>query len=129
VAEKKETDVISRLYKTVKDRKGGDSQKSYSAKLFRRGREKICQKLGEEAVETVIAALKEGKKATILESADLLYHLTVLWAEMGIEPEDVMKELKKRMGTSGLEEKASRKKSSQYARGKPKKGKKPKRDK
>jgi phosphoribosyl-ATP pyrophosphohydrolase len=97
------------LFDTLKARKGADPEKSYTAKLFSRGRGKIAQKLGEEAVETVIAALSETPDHVVGESADLLYHLLVLWAECGIEPDQVWKELEGRIGTSGIEEKNARK--------------------
>jgi phosphoribosyl-ATP pyrophosphohydrolase len=127
VAQKQEKDILLKLYKVVQSRKKADPETSYAARLYRRGRLKICQKLGEEAVETVIAALAESKKATISESADMLFHLTVLWAEMGIKPQDVMKELEGRMGKSGVAEKASRGKTAKSALGKKPGGKKPKR--
>lgn len=101
--------VLDLLFETLKARKGGDPEKSYTAKLFSRGRPKIAQKLGEEAVETVIAALAETPDRVIGESADLLYHLLVLWAECDIEPYQVWNELENRIGTSGIEEKKSRK--------------------
>ena len=89
-------------------RKGADPKTSYSAKLFAKGIDKCAQKLGEEAVETVIAAVG-GKKAEIAEeSADLLYHLLVVWAASGVAPADVYKVLKTREGRSGIDEKASR---------------------
>jgi len=94
----------------VAGRKGGDPEKSYTAKLFAKGRKKIAQKLGEEAVETVIAALAESPENVVGESADLLYHLSVLWAEVGVKPEQVWAELAKRQGISGIDEKNSRKK-------------------
>lgn len=103
-------EILEDLYRTIRDRKGQDPEKSYTAKLFSRGRGKIAQKLGEEAVETVIAALAEDDAHLISESADLLYHLLVLWAERGIEPDLVWAELAKRQGVSGLDEKKSRKK-------------------
>ena len=102
--------VLDQLYQTVLSRKGGDPEKSYTSKLFARGRGKICQKLGEEAVETVVAALSETPQNVVSESADLLYHLTVLWADVGVKPEQVWAELAKREGISGIEEKKSRKK-------------------
>ncbi len=102
-------DTIDRLYGVIAGRRGGDVEKSYSAKLFDRGRGKICQKLGEEAVETIIAALGEPKENVVCESADLLYHLIVLWIDVGIEPEQVWTELERRRGISGLEEKKLRK--------------------
>ena len=101
--------VIARLFDTIVSRKGDDASGSYTAKLFARGTDKIAQKLGEEAVETVIAAVTKDRDGTIGESADLLYHLLVLWADAGIHPEDVLAELERREGTSGIAEKASRK--------------------
>jgi phosphoribosyl-ATP pyrophosphohydrolase len=101
--------ILDQLYETLKSRRGGDPEKSYTAKLFARGRPKIAQKLGEEAVETVIAALAETPDKVVGESADLLYHLLVLWAECGIEPSQVWAELDNRLGVSGIDEKKSRK--------------------
>jgi phosphoribosyl-ATP pyrophosphohydrolase len=101
--------VIARLFDTIVSRKGDDVSGSYTAKLFARGTDKIAQKLGEEAVETVIAAVTKDRDGTIGESADLIYHLLVLWADAGIHPEDVLAELERREGTSGIAEKASRK--------------------
>ena len=101
--------VLEELFEIIKERQGGDPEKSYAAKLFKKGRFKIAQKLGEEAVETVIEAVADNKKEAIQESADLLFHLLVLWADMGIKPAKVMKELEKRKGKSGIEEKNSRK--------------------
>lgn len=106
----KDTDsLIARLYDVIAARKGGDADASYTAKLFEKGTDKIAQKLGEEAVETVIAAVARDRDGTIGESADLLYHLLVLWADAGIRPEDVLAELERREGTSGIAEKAARK--------------------
>lgn len=103
------SDTLEKLYDTVQSRRGGDPEKSYVARMFSKGMKKITQKVGEEATETIIAALVQGKKHTVQESADLLFHLVVLWAEKGIRPGRVMKELENRMGTSGLDEKAARK--------------------
>jgi len=102
--------VLDQLYDTIAARKGSDPDKSYTAKLFTRGRAKIAQKLGEEAVETVIAAIGETPTEVIGESADLLYHLLVLWADCAITPDQVWAELAKRQGISGIDEKKSRKK-------------------
>ncbi len=102
------THVLDDLYALVASRIGADPETSYTAKLFKRGRPKIAQKFGEEAVETIIAALAESPEAVIGESADLLYHLTVLWAECGVKPDQVWAELAKRQGVSGLEEKKAR---------------------
>jgi phosphoribosyl-ATP pyrophosphohydrolase len=101
---------LDRLYQAILARRGADPETSYTAKLFYRGRAKIAQKLGEEAIETVIEAMGGDKAKLAGESADLLYHLLVLWADAGLKPEDVYKVLEAREGVSGLAEKASRKK-------------------
>ncbi len=100
--------VLDELYQVIESRKGGNPRESHTAKLFKKGRNKICKKFGEEAVEVVIAALAETRKDVISESSDTLYHLLVLWAEMGIKPEEVWTELQSRVGTSGIQEKNSR---------------------
>ncbi|MCF8479136.1 MAG: phosphoribosyl-ATP diphosphatase [Rhodospirillum sp.] len=100
--------VIDALHAVIASRKGGDPASSYTAKLFSKGRGKIAQKFGEESFEVVVAALAESPDQVISESADLLYHLMVLWAETGVEPGQVWTELARRFGTSGLEEKATR---------------------
>ena len=100
--------VLDRLYATVLSRKGADPESSYTAKLYTKGRAKIAQKLGEEAVETVIEAMRDDTDAMASESADLLYHLLVLWADAGLKPEEVWAKLEGRVGTSGIAEKASR---------------------
>lgn len=102
------THALDRLLAAVRTRKDADPSESYTAKLMARGRPKIAQKLGEEAVETVIAALAQDRDALVAESADLLYHLAVLWAEAGVDPAEVWAELDRRAGTTGLAEKASR---------------------
>jgi phosphoribosyl-ATP pyrophosphohydrolase len=101
---------LDRLFQAILDRRGGDPETSYTAKLFHRGRAKIAQKLGEEAIETVIEAIKDDKAKLAQESADLLYHLLVLWADAGLEPNDIYDVLAAREGVSGIAEKASRKK-------------------
>lgn len=100
--------VLDRLYATVESRKGGDPATSYTAKLFSRGTAKIAQKVGEEAVEAVIEAMRDDPAALAAESADLLYHLIVLWAQAGVRPEDVYAKLAAREGTSGIDEKKAR---------------------
>ncbi|MBV9203330.1 MAG: phosphoribosyl-ATP diphosphatase, partial [Alphaproteobacteria bacterium] len=80
---------LDRLWKVIESRRGADPQSSYTARLFSRGRAKIAQKLGEEAVETVIEGIGNDPRALVGESADLLYHLLVLWASAGISPADV----------------------------------------
>ena len=103
--------VLDRLFATIQSRKGADPDSSYTAKLFSKGRGKISQKLGEEAVETVIEAMRDDRDAIASESADMLYHLLVLWAAMDVDPSDVYGELARREGVSGIAEKASRKQS------------------
>lgn len=100
--------ILDELYTVIASRKGSDPDKSYTAKLFARGRGKIAQKFGEEAVEAVVAGLAEGKAELVGESADTLYHLLVLWADCGVEPAQVWAELARRVGTSGIDEKKSR---------------------
>ena len=99
---------LENLNKTVISRAGDDPQQSYTAALLAKGLNKCAQKLGEEAVETVIAAVAGNKKATISETADLLFHLLVLLKAADIPLEHVMAELEQRTARSGLEEKASR---------------------
>jgi phosphoribosyl-ATP pyrophosphohydrolase len=99
---------LDRLWQVVQSRRGADPETSYTARLFARGRVKIAQKLGEEAVEAVIEGVRGDRAALVGESADLLYHLLVLWAEAGISPADVAAELARREGRSGLDEKRSR---------------------
>jgi len=96
------------LWQIIQSRRGGDPQSSYTARLFARGRAKIAQKLGEEAVEAVIEGVGENPAALVSESADLLYHLLVLWAAAGISPADVAAELARRQGISGIDEKRAR---------------------
>ncbi len=100
--------VLDRLAAVIRSRQGADPASSYTAKLFARGRPKIAQKLGEEAVETVIEAMRGDPGAIASESADLLYHLLVLWADAGVQPEAVWAVLEAREGVSGIAEKAAR---------------------
>lgn len=100
---------LDRLWRTILERRGADPASSYTARLFARGSAKIAQKLGEEAVEAVIEGAKGDAAALVAESADLLYHLLVLWAALGISPADVAAELARREGTSGIAEKSRRK--------------------
>lgn len=101
-------DTLSRLEQIVTQRLGADPADSYVAQLRARGLPVIARKLGEEAVETVIAALSGSREELVGEAADLLFHLTVLLAEKGVPLAEVMSELERREGTSGLVEKASR---------------------
>jgi phosphoribosyl-ATP pyrophosphohydrolase len=99
---------LGRLWQVVTSRRSADPETSYTARLFARGRAKIAQKLGEEAVEAVIEGVRGDRTKLVGESADLLYHLFVLWADMGVAPSDVAVELTRREGTSGLDEKRCR---------------------
>ncbi len=103
-----EFETLDVLMKTIKKRRKQSPDKSYTAKLMNKGREHICKKVGEEAVEVSLAAVQDSKKETISETADLLYHLCVLWTDMKITPKQLMKELQKREGISGIEEKKNR---------------------
>ena len=101
--------VLDRLYEVIDSRKGADPESSYTAKLFAKGQKKIAEKLGEEAVETVIEGAGARKEGVVSESADLLYHLLVLWAASDVKPAEVWAALEGRKGVSGIAEKASRK--------------------
>ncbi len=101
-------DAFARLEATIAARRGADAGNSYTASLFARGRAKIAQKLGEEAVETVIAAMGDDPRAIVPEAADLMFHLCVLLADAGLSLDDVRTELARREGVSGHDEKASR---------------------
>jgi phosphoribosyl-ATP pyrophosphohydrolase len=103
------TEGLDKLFATIAARKGADPAQSYTAKLLAAGVKKCAKKFGEEAVETVIAAIQRDKTELAKESADVLYHLAVLWAASGITPQDVYAVLKSREAMSGLDEKASRK--------------------
>ena len=94
-------DTLARLYATIEAKRGSDPAASYTAKLFADGTPKIAQKVGEEAVELVIEALRQRPERLVAESADLLYHLLVLWADAGIAPDRVWAELARREGHSG----------------------------
>jgi phosphoribosyl-ATP pyrophosphohydrolase len=100
--------ILDRLWSVVMSRRGADPTVSHSARLLARGRAKIAQKFGEEAVECLIEAVAANKPGVIAESADVLYHLMVLWVDAGVTPAEVWAELRRREGTSGIEEKASR---------------------
>jgi phosphoribosyl-ATP pyrophosphohydrolase len=99
---------LDRLWETIQSRRSADPETSYTARLFARGRAKIAQKLGEEAVEAVIEGIGDDRAALVGESADLLYHLLVLWAAAGVSPADIAAELARRENTSGLKEKRAR---------------------
>ena len=100
-------EVLTRLAATIDGRKGGDPSASYTAKLLA-DPARAAKKLGEEAVETVIAAAQGDKAAIAAESADLIYHWLVVLAAAGVSLDDVAAQLEAREGTSGLDEKAAR---------------------
>ena len=102
-------EALERLWRVIESRRGADPDTSYTARLFARGNAKIAQKLGEEAVEAVIEGVRGDRAALIGESADLFYHLLVLWAAVGVSPADIAAELERREGTSGIAEKRKRK--------------------
>jgi phosphoribosyl-ATP pyrophosphohydrolase len=106
--DKQAADVIERLYGVIESRRGADAGTSYTASLFAQGTEHIARKGGEEALELVLEAVRRDKDKAVLESADLIYHLLVLWADQGIAPAEVWAELARREGTSGIAEKQSR---------------------
>jgi len=103
-------DSLERLWRTIESRRNADPDSSYTAKLLMRGRRKAAQKLGEEAVEAVIEAVRHDNPALIGESADVLYHLFVLWAACGVRAAEVAAELERLEGVSGLDEKRGLKK-------------------
>ena len=103
------SDVLQRLAEVLESRKQADPADSYVAGLYAKGLDAILKKIGEEATETVLAA-KEGVPEKIIhETADLWFHTLVLLAQQGLRPEQVLDELARRFGVSGVEEKASRK--------------------
>jgi len=105
-------DVLSQLAAVIESRRGGDPEASYVARLLTRGEDAILKKIGEEATETVLAAKDAGrgapKERLIAETADLWFHCLVMLAHYGLQPRQVLAELHRRAGTSGLEEKAAR---------------------
>lgn len=100
--------VLDRLFTVVESRRDADPTVSHSARLLSRGPAKVAQKFGEEAVECLIEAVAGNRDALIAESADVLYHLLVLWVSAGVIPSDVWTELIRREGVSGITEKAAR---------------------
>lgn len=107
--------VLDRLCATVLSRKNASPEESHSARLLSRGTAKVAQKFGEEAVECLIEAVAGRQSSLISESADVLYHLMVLWVDAGVRPEQVWAELSRREGVSGIAEKASRPSEAQKA--------------
>ena len=99
---------LDRLFGLIESRRTADAGRSYTATLLAKGRLQCAKKLGEEAVETALAAVMQDRAAVVRESSDLLYHLLVLWAVCGITPAEIYAELRARESQSGLEEKAAR---------------------
>ena len=102
------SDVLQRLAKLLEQRKSADPQSSYVAKLYAKGMDDILKKVGEEATETIMAAKDGNPQKIIYETADLWFHCMVMLAKAGLSPQDVLDELARREGLSGLVEKAAR---------------------
>jgi phosphoribosyl-ATP pyrophosphohydrolase len=100
--------VLDRLHALVTARRDADPRRSHSARLLARGTRKVAQKLGEETFECLIEAVAGDRDGLIGESADVLYHLVVLWVDQGVMPAEVWAELRRREGVGGLDEKAAR---------------------
>jgi phosphoribosyl-ATP pyrophosphohydrolase len=100
--------VLDRLHASILDRRSADPTISHSARLLARGPAKVAQKFGEEAVECLIEAVAGNPAALIAESADVLYHLLVMWVASGVSPDQVWAELRRREGISGIMEKSGR---------------------
>jgi phosphoribosyl-ATP pyrophosphohydrolase len=109
-------DVLDRLWSVVMSRRDADPAISHSARLLSRGAAKVAQKFGEEAVECLIEAVAGNRDALVAESADVLYHLIVVWVAAGVNPDEVWAELKRREGVSGIVEKAARGRAAPIAR-------------
>ena len=101
-------DILNRLAETLEARKNADPQSSYVAKLYAKGLDGILKKIGEESAETIIAAKGGDKSQVVYEVADLWFHTLVLLAQQGLHPDDVLNELARREGMSGIAEKAAR---------------------
>jgi phosphoribosyl-ATP pyrophosphohydrolase len=106
------TDTLARLAAVIESRRGGDPDKSYVARLFAKGPDAILKKIGEEATETVMAAKDGDRQRIVAEMADLWFHSLIALAAFGLKPQDVLDELVRREGMSGLEEMALRKRMS-----------------
>jgi len=101
-------DVLDKLAEVLESRKGADPESSYVAKLYAKGLDAILKKIGEEATETVMAAKDGDPEKIVYETADLWFHSLVLLAQQGLGPQQVLAELERRFGLSGIEEKANR---------------------
>jgi phosphoribosyl-ATP pyrophosphohydrolase len=103
------TDILQRIAASIEARKGGDPEKSYVAKLFVQGEDAMLKKIGEEATETVLAAKSGDRLHLVRETADLWFHCMIVLARHGLGPNDVLAEMHRREGISGIDEKAARK--------------------
>ncbi|MBT3370966.1 MAG: phosphoribosyl-ATP diphosphatase [Rhodospirillaceae bacterium] len=103
------SEILDQLYAVIEERRGADPSESWTAKLLHKGLPKICQKVGEEATEVVIAALAESREELLEESADLLYHLLVLWAAKGVQPDEVYEVLRRRRIEMDIKKKKQKK--------------------
>ncbi|WP_424928293.1 phosphoribosyl-ATP diphosphatase [Amaricoccus tamworthensis] len=102
------SDVLERLFATIEARAGGDAGKSHTAAMLARGPAKCAEKFGEEAVEAIVSAAQGDREGLVSEAADVLYHLQVMLKSGNVSWGDVLSELERREGRSGIEEKASR---------------------
>lgn len=102
------SDTLKRLADVLESRKGASPESSYVAGLYAKGLDQILKKVGEEATETVIAAKDGDRRQIVYETADLWFHTLVMLAQCGLGPDDVLAELDRRFGTSGIDEKAAR---------------------
>ena len=103
-------DILDRIAASIEQRKDGDPEKSYVAKLFSKGEDAMLKKIGEEATETVLAAKSGDRLHLVRETTDLWFHCMIVLARHGLGPRDVLAEMQRREGISGLDEKAARKK-------------------
>lgn len=101
-------DALARLWETIEARRGSSPETSYTARLLSLGPVGIARKFGEESLEAIIEAVNDDGAALTRESADVLYHLMVLWAAAGVTPDDIAAELARREGVSGIDEKRNR---------------------
>jgi phosphoribosyl-ATP pyrophosphohydrolase len=104
-----DANILTRIAQTLEARKGAEAGTSYVASLYAKGQDAILKKIGEEATETVLAAKGGDKLALVRETADLWFHCLVMLAHAGLGPDDVLAELRRREGISGIDEKAARK--------------------
>lgn len=107
--EKIPSDLLNKLVQVIEERKHADPKSSYVADLFDRGLDAILKKVGEEAVETLLACKQDDPKEIIHETADLWFHTLVMLSHKGLHVNDILSELERRFGLSGLDEKANRK--------------------